>query len=220
MNRTEIDESAHMIAEGSDLRVTNPWLASYGRYAVRATRSSTPAAPNLRLWAGAGAAVLLVLGIGATQYVGAQTPASPGHYPLDQSGGIAVSSAQLDEYLAALEERATARRFLMTFGDLLFGAGSTQLGDREQGELVRMADFLRAHPETTAQIVGHADDRRDATANSQLAGERAAVVRSYLIVQGIDQSRLTAVRGAADQARAGDRRVAILVQRSTMEALP
>jgi OmpA-OmpF porin, OOP family len=85
---------------------------------------------------------------------------------------------------------------------------------------VRMADFLRAHPETIAQIVGHADDRRDAAANSRLAGQRAAVVRSYLIVQGIDQSRLTAVSGAEDKTRADDRRVAILVQRSTMEALP
>ena len=188
--------------------------------AVRATRPSTPAAPNLRLWAGAGAAVLLVLGIGATQYVAAQTPASPGHSPLEQNGGIEVASPQLDEYLTTLEERATARRFLMSFGDLPFGVGSTQLGDREQSELVRMADFLRAHPETIAQIVGHADDSRDATANSRLAGQRAAVVRSYLIVQGIDQSRLTAVSGAEDKARAGDRRVAILVQRSTMEALP
>jgi outer membrane protein OmpA-like peptidoglycan-associated protein len=220
MNRFETGESEHTVAEGSDLWITNPWLASYGRYAVRATRLSTPPAPNLRLWAGAGAAVLLVLGIGATQYVAAQTPASPGHYPLEQSGGIAVASAQLDEYLATLEERATARRFLMTFGDLPFGVGSTQLGDREQGELVRMADFLRAHPETIAQIVGHADDRRDAATNSRLAGQRAAVVRSYLIVQGIDQSRLTAVSGAEDKTRADNRRVAILVQRSTMEALP
>lgn len=221
MNRIETDESEHTVANGSDLRSTNPWLASYGRCTVRATRPSRPAPLNLRLWAGAGAAVLLALGIDSSAYVEAEgATASPGHYPLDQRGGIAVSSAQLDEYLATLEERATARRFLLTFGDLLFGVGSTQLGEREQGELVRMADFLRAHPETIAQIVGHADDRGDAAANYRLAGQRAAVVRSYRIVRGIDQSRLTAVSGAADKARAGDRRVAILVQRSAMEALP
>jgi outer membrane protein OmpA-like peptidoglycan-associated protein len=227
MNHIETGESEHTVADGSDLRITNPWLASYGRYAVRATRPSTPAAPNLRLWAGA-AAVLLVLGIGATQYVAAQTPASPGHYPLEQNGGIAVASAQLDEYLTTLEERATARRFLMTFGDLPFGVGSAQLGDREQSELVRMADFLRAHPETFAQIVGHADDRRDATANSRLAGQRAAVVRSYLVVQGVDKSRLTAVSAEeqpllddrVQSGRADNRRVQILVQKSPLEPLP
>jgi outer membrane protein OmpA-like peptidoglycan-associated protein len=229
MKRIETDESEHAAADGSDLRSTNPWLASYGRYAVRATRLSTPPAPstlNLRLWAGAGAAVLLVLGIGATQYVAAAgSRASADDYPLEQNGGIAVASAQLDDYLAALEARATARRFLMTFDDLLFGDGSTQLGDREQGELVRMADFLRAHPETIAQIVGHADDRGDAAANSRLAGQRAVVVRSYLVVQGVDQSRLTAV-SAEEQplldnrtqaGRAANRRVQILVQKSPME---
>jgi outer membrane protein OmpA-like peptidoglycan-associated protein len=229
MKRIETDESEHAAADGSDLWSENPWLASYGRYAVRATRLSTPPAPstlNLRLWAGAGAAVLLVLGIGATQYVAAAgTRASADDYPLEQNGGIAVASAQLDDYLAALEARATARRFLMTFEDLLFGDGSTQLGDREQGELVRMADFLRAHPETIAQIVGHADDRGDAAANSRLAGQRAVVVRSYLVVQGVDQSRLTAV-SAEEQplldnrtqaGRAANRRVQILVQKSPME---
>jgi hypothetical protein len=90
MKRIATDESEHTAADRSDLRITNPWLASYGRYAVRAPRPSTPAAPNLRLWVGAGGAVLLVLGIGATQYVAAQTPASPGHHPLAQSGGIAA----------------------------------------------------------------------------------------------------------------------------------
>jgi hypothetical protein len=86
MNRIETDESEHTAADGSDLRSTNPWLASYGRYAVRATRPSRPAAPNLRLWAGAGAAVLVVLGIGAKQYMAtAGTHASPGHYRAQSS---------------------------------------------------------------------------------------------------------------------------------------
>jgi OOP family OmpA-OmpF porin len=220
LNRIETDESEPAAADGSDLRSTNPWLASYGRYAVRATRPPTPSSRNFQLLAVAGGALLLVLGIGATQFVNAEgATTGADQYPLDQNGGIAVSSANLDGYLATLEERATARRFLMTFGDLLFGAGSTQLGDREQGELVRMADFLRAHPETIAQIVGHADDRGDAAANSRLAEQRATVVRSYLMVQGIDQSRLTAVSGAEDKARAGNRRVAILVQKSPMETV-
>ena len=107
-------------------------------------------------------------------------------------------SSRIRSYLATLEERATARRFLLTFGDLLFSAGSAQIGDSEKGELVRMADFLRAHPATVAQIVGHADDRGDATANSRLAEQRAAAVRSYLVVQGIDPSRLTAVSAGED----------------------
>lgn len=221
MNRTAIDESERITVENSDLRSTNPWLASYRSDAVRSPRPSRPAALSLRLWAVAGAAVVLVLGISATEYVAAEgAGASAGHYPLDQKGGVAVSSANLDRYLTTLEERATARQFLLTFGDLLFSANSAQLGDSEKGELVRMADFLRDHPVTVAQIVGHADDRADVAGNSRLAEQRAAAVRSYLIVQGIDQSRLTAVSGAeplpdngVQYERAANRRVEILVQK-------
>lgn len=170
---------------------------------------------------------LLMLGISSTEYVAAEgTSVGPGHYPLDQNGGIAVSSANLAQYLATLEDRATARQFLLSFADLLFGADSAQIGDGEKGELVRMADFLRAHPETVAQIVGYADDRGDALANSRLAEQRAAAVRGYLVGQGIDPLRVTVVSRGGDNplldsrtqsGRAGNRRVEILVHKSQME---
>lgn len=193
MNRTAIDESEHVAAEP-------------------------------RLWA---AAALLMLGIGATDYAEAEgASASAGHYPLDHTGGIAVPSADLDRYLATLEARATARQFLLTFGDLLFAADSARIGDSQKDELVRMADFLRAHPATVALIVGHADDRGDATTNSRLAGQRADAVRGYLVAQGIDPARLTTVSRGEDSPlpanrtqseRGGNRRVAIVVQKSPTE---
>jgi outer membrane protein OmpA-like peptidoglycan-associated protein len=213
-----------------NLRNTNPWLASCGgnMRAMRPTRPSRRPARSVRLWAGALLAVLLTFAITAGQHVAAEGAAgSPGRHPLDQNGGVVVSSPGLDRYLAALEERATERRFLLTFGDLLFDGGSAQIGDSEKRQLVRMGDFLRAHPATVAQIVGHADDRGEVTANSQLAQQRAAAVRSYLVVQGIDPSRLTvASRGADDplqdnrtqSGRAGNRRVEILVQRLPMDS--
>jgi outer membrane protein OmpA-like peptidoglycan-associated protein len=182
---------------------------------------------EVRLGAAAAAAALLLLGIGATDYVEAEgVGASPGHYPLDQTGGIAVPSADLDRYLATLEERATARQFLLTFGDLLFAANSARIGDSQKDELLRMADFLLAHPATVALIVGHADDRGDVTMNSRLAEQRADAVRGYLVVQGIDPTRLTTVSRGEDSPlradrtqsdRAGNRRVRIVVQRSPME---
>jgi outer membrane protein OmpA-like peptidoglycan-associated protein len=174
-------------------------------------------------------AVLLMLGISSAAYVEAEgTRASAGHYPLEQSGGVAVSSANLDRYLATLEERATARQFLLTFDDLLFSANSARIGNSEKAELVRMAEFLRAHPTTVALIVGHADDRSDPTENARLAEQRATAVRSYLAVQGIDALRLTVASHAeADALRnnrtqsggAGNRRVEILVQKSQIEPL-
>jgi outer membrane protein OmpA-like peptidoglycan-associated protein len=192
--------------------------------------SDEASALKVRLWAAAAAATLLMLGIGATDYVKAEeASASRDHYPLDQTGGIAVPSVDLDRYLATLEERASARRFLLTFGDLLFAAGSARIGDSQKGELVRMADFLLAHPATVALIVGYADDRGDATTNSRLAAQRADAVRGYLVAQGIDPARLTIVSRAEDSPllanrtqsdRAGNRRVAIVVQKSPLEPVP
>lgn len=171
----------------------------------------------------AGSVALWALAVSLTGYVEAEEAgASADHYPLDQTGGIAVPSADLDQYLATLEERATARRFLLSFGNLLFSAGSVQIGDIEKGELVRMAEFLRTHPQTVAQIVGYADDRGDEAANSRLAEQRAVAVRAYLIGQRIDPARLTAgsgegnalPRGRTQSDRASNRRVEILVQKA------
>jgi outer membrane protein OmpA-like peptidoglycan-associated protein len=223
-----------------NLRNTNPWLASYwgaaarngaseARWARRSSRPSARSARSVRLWAGALVAVLSMIAITSTENVEAEAAgASPGHYPLDQNGGIAVSSANLAQYLATLEDRATERQFLLTFGDLLFSAGSAQIGDSEKGELVRMADFLRAHPTAVALIVGHADNRGDTAANSRLAEQRSTAVRSYLVVRGIDPLRLTAVSRGEDNplrdngtrlGRAGNRRVEILVQKPRLELL-
>jgi outer membrane protein OmpA-like peptidoglycan-associated protein len=224
MNRVDIDESAGVVAHssyqgsyrGSDLRRANPWLASYQGNAMRASRPTRPSrrpARSVRLWTVGLVAVALTFAITAGDRVAAQATGS---------------SPSLDRYLATLEQRATERKFLLTFGDLLFSADSAQIGDSEKSELVRMADFLRAHPATLAQVVGYADDRGDATANSRLAEQRAAAVHSYLVAEGIDPSRLTVVSSGADSplpnkstqsARAGNRRVKIVVQRSPMEPL-
>jgi outer membrane protein OmpA-like peptidoglycan-associated protein len=144
------------------------------------------------------------------------------HYPLDQSRGIAVSSADLESYLADLQERAVARAFLLTFPDLLFAASSTQIDVVVQRELTRMGNFLHTHPDTTARIIGHADDRGGAASNLRLAATRAAAVRSYLIDLGIDAERLfMSSRGEASpkrddytaDGRHSNRRVQIFVQK-------
>jgi outer membrane protein OmpA-like peptidoglycan-associated protein len=144
------------------------------------------------------------------------------HYPLDRRGGTAVSSADLESYLADLEERAAARTFLLTFPDLLFTAGGTRIDVIVQGELTRMADFLRTHPDTTAWIIGYTDDRGSTVSNMSLAEVRAAAVRSYLIDLGIDADRLsTTSRGEASpkrdnqtaDGRDSNRRVQVFVQK-------
>jgi hypothetical protein len=68
MNRNAIDKSEHVDAANSDLRNTNPWLASYRSETARGNgasearwvaRSSGPSAHSLRLWVAAVVAIVL-----------------------------------------------------------------------------------------------------------------------------------------------------------------
>ena len=82
---------------------------------------------------------------------------------------------------------------------------------------------LKADPKTTAEVTGFAQDRLVPVDNTRLSQRRADVVRDYLIKQGIEVSRVTAVgRGSqvlivsdtTEAARTTNRRVEIRVTRN------
>ncbi|MFA5976263.1 MAG: OmpA family protein [Elusimicrobiota bacterium] len=76
---------------------------------------------------------------------------------------------------------------------ILFDAGSTRLSQKYAGDLKEFADYLKAHPKTTADIFGHSDGVSGKPADFELAQARANVVRQYLIdAYGIDGDRLKA----------------------------
>jgi len=89
---------------------------------------------------------------------------------------------------------------------------STFEPNSEQGrsDLASMAEFLRAHPDTMARVIGYADDRGEANSNARLAEERAAATRSFLISQRIAQWHLVW--------RNSNRRAQILVQKLPTQA--
>lgn len=61
-----------------------------------------------------------------------------------------------------------------------------------------VAEVLHDHPEIRVEIQGHTDSRGRASYNQRLSEERAESVRSYLVEQGVDTSRLTA-RGYGEE---------------------
>jgi OOP family OmpA-OmpF porin len=56
----------------------------------------------------------------------------------------------------------------------------------------KVANFLKAYPETMAEIVGHTDSVGPEQYNLKLSQRRADNVMKYLIAHGVDASRLTA----------------------------
>jgi OOP family OmpA-OmpF porin len=84
-----------------------------------------------------------------------------------------------------------------------FDTDKSDIKDKYNDEINKVADFMKEHPETTCEIQGHTDnvDRfNNPDHNKQLSQARADSVRQYLIDKlGIESTRLTAVGYGPDR---------------------
>ncbi|HSG89555.1 MAG TPA: OmpA family protein [Pseudomonadales bacterium] len=77
---------------------------------------------------------------------------------------------------------------------LEFDYDSSKLRPQHYAEIERVAEFMRDHPDTSAQLEGHTDSRGTEAYNLALSERRAYSVRDYLIDEAdIDPRRITAV---------------------------
>lgn len=77
---------------------------------------------------------------------------------------------------------------------IYFAQHSTTLSGEAKSVLAQQAETIKKHPQLKVDLIGFADieEAPTATEKAELAGNRAAAVRAYLIAQGIDGSRLFA----------------------------
>jgi len=75
---------------------------------------------------------------------------------------------------------------------ILFATNSSSLNQNSKSALTQFANSLKNHPDTDVQIIGHTDSSGNDNINIPLSKERAASVQSFLIGQGIVNSRLAA----------------------------
>jgi OmpA-OmpF porin, OOP family len=118
----------------------------------------------------------------------------------------------------------TARGRFITSDPILFNSGLTTLREASLPRLDRIAAFLVQNPDISVEILGHTDNLGPETVNRKVSGERAAVVRDYLVSQGIDPSRLQpGGMGSADPIESNDtqlgrqanRRIEFLIREMT-----
>jgi peptidoglycan-associated lipoprotein len=121
-------------------------------------------------------------------------------------GAVALLAACSDDD-AAIDPSATAgatengtpaantvEYFNVIVGDrVFFDTDRHDLDTEAQYVLSKQAQWFAANPGTTAVIEGHADERGTREYNLALGARRANSVRSFLISQGVDASRLRAV---------------------------
>jgi OOP family OmpA-OmpF porin len=95
------------------------------------------------------------------------------------------------------------------------------------GDLQKVANFLKAYPDTTAELEGHTDSIGSDEYNMKLSQRRAASVKKYLVEKlGIDAARLSSVgygesrpvaSNKTDEGRQKNRRVVANVVTITMK---
>lgn len=135
-----------------------------------------------------------------------------------------VARLELDEMrmrLLELEAVQTERGLVVTLGDVLFEVDRAELKPGSTRTLGELVNVLRENPTAMVAVEGHTDSTGTREYNLSLSQRRADSVRSFLIGQGVDASRITA-RGlgqdypvATNEDAAGrqqNRRVELIIQ--------
>jgi len=105
--------------------------------------------------------------------------------------------AQLREQLrqqlnAILETRETARGLIVNMSDVLFDTGKYTLKPGAKEKLAKISGIVLGHPGLKLEIEGHTDSVGSDEFNQKLSEQRADVVRSYLVAQGLPSDSITA----------------------------
>jgi OOP family OmpA-OmpF porin len=75
---------------------------------------------------------------------------------------------------------------------LNFGTDSNKVDAQGSAKVAAFADFLKASPAYNANIIGHTDSTASDVYNQKLSEKRAEKVKSMLVENGVDASRLSA----------------------------
>lgn len=85
-----------------------------------------------------------------------------------------------------------------------YKSGKSEATDSSTAGIDFMLNFLRNHPGTSIDIIGHADELGKTTTNNDLALKRAENIKNILVKAGIDPSRLNTVSQGEDTSVAAD----------------
>lgn len=143
-------------------------------------------------------ALALVLVLAACRREEPQTPTPPPATQPDTAGqgaararadSIARENARREEEARRAAAVAEARAALTEM--VFFDYDRAEIRSDMQDVMSRKAAALRANPNVTLRIEGHADERGSVEYNLALSLRRANAVREYLVGAGFDATRFT-----------------------------
>lgn len=136
--------------------------------------------------------------------------AEPEPQPVVEKAQPVVETAAVEEKKPEVVETAPA-----DLPTIYFANNSSRLTQKEADKLDAVAEMMKAQPDITLNIVGHASNTGSEDYNLRLTQRRANTVKMLLVRRGIDGSRLKPVvgrgidRDAADSKQA--RRVELII---------
>ena len=127
------------------------------------------------------------------------------------------------------ETTSTARGLIVNLPDILFDLNQATLKPGTREVIAKLSGILLMMPELNLRIEGHTDSTGSREYNQTLSEKRALSVQDFLMSQGIDSKRITAVgygwdRPVADNStaagRSKNRRVEIVIGEGTIQEAP
>ena len=109
-----------------------------------------------------------------------------------------------------------------TIDNLLFETNQSKLNEKSLTELLKLTDYLKAHPTYTIEIIGRADSIGTASNNLTLSKKRAESVAEFLISNGISKDKIISKgigslnpkkRNDTEENRLQNRRVDIIIKK-------
>lgn len=116
----------------------------------------------------------------------------------NQSAQLRLQAAQtraedLTQQLQAREAERTRTGTVIATYDLPFATGSASLQPGAATRLQALVNYLQQRPNERVEVRGHTDSVGPGEFNQRLSQARADAIRSYLVSQGIDAARISAV---------------------------
>jgi outer membrane protein OmpA-like peptidoglycan-associated protein len=133
---------------------------------------------------------------------------------------MAEKANALTKTLQDISAKESERGLVLTMGNILFELNKSSLKSGAERTLSRVAEFLQQYPARQVLVEGFTDSLGSDAYNQNLSERRAEAVVSFLVSQGVAQSRLTSKgygeeypvgNNETDSGRQQNRRVELII---------